>query len=75
MGYLDNLDNKFLNKYKKKSFFPYNNINKRSLLVQPQCKIHIPDARKKKGRDPLTMGYLDNFDNEFLNKYKKKILK
>jgi hypothetical protein len=22
-----------------------------------------------KGRDPLTMDYLDNFDNEFLNKY------
>jgi hypothetical protein len=24
-----------------------------------------------KGRDPLTMGYLDNFDNKFSNKYKK----
>jgi hypothetical protein len=26
-----------------------------------------------KGRDPLTTGYLDNLDNEFSNKYKKKI--
>jgi folate-dependent phosphoribosylglycinamide formyltransferase PurN len=26
------------------------------------------------GRDPLTMGYLDILDNEFLNKY-EKILK
>jgi hypothetical protein len=25
-----------------------------------------------KGRDPLTMGYFDNLDNEFLNKYEKK---
>jgi hypothetical protein len=25
------------------------------------------------GRDPLTTGYFDNFDNEPLNKYKKKI--
>jgi hypothetical protein len=25
------------------------------------------------GRDPLTMGYLDNLDNEFSNKYEKKI--
>jgi hypothetical protein len=26
------------------------------------------------GRDRLTMGYFDNLDNEFLNKYEKKII-
>jgi hypothetical protein len=25
------------------------------------------------GRDPLTMGYLDNLDNEFSNKYEKNL--
>jgi hypothetical protein len=31
----------------------------------------------KKGRDPLTMGYLDNLDNKSPNKYEKsfKIVK
>jgi hypothetical protein len=27
------------------------------------------------GRDPLTMGYLDNFNNEFKKKNRKKFLK
>jgi hypothetical protein len=26
----------------------------------------------EKSGDPLTMSYFDNFENEFLNKYKKK---
>jgi hypothetical protein len=28
---------------------------------------------KLDGRDPLAMGYLDNLDNEFSNKYEKNL--
>jgi hypothetical protein len=30
------------------------------------------NSLKYKGGDPLTMAYLDNFDNRSLNKYEKK---
>jgi hypothetical protein len=32
---------------------------------------HNSDTLSRKGRDPLTMDYLDNLDNRSLNKYEK----
>jgi hypothetical protein len=37
--------------------------------------IIITHSLLEKGRDPLTMGCLDNFDNGSPNKYEKKIKK
>jgi hypothetical protein len=38
-----------------------------------QMRTTLSDKKICKGSDPLTKELFDNFDNKFLNKYKKKL--
>jgi hypothetical protein len=40
-------------------------------FMAPMFEIHMGSRDINKGRVTLTMNYLNNFDNKFLNKYKK----